>query len=88
MDNRAYTPPEMAEPARSRSRVEEAPAYDPRSITRRLAHERARRKARMAHKRRRRHANIRFVLTIGVLIGLIVFVALVVWHEVGRLFGI
>ena len=78
----------MAEPARPRERVEEAPSYDPRSITRRLAHERAKRKARMAHKRRRRYAHIRFLVTIVVLIGLIVFCALVVWHEIGRLFGI
>lgn len=78
----------MAEPARPQRRVDEAPAYDPRSITRRLAQERARRKARMAHKRRRRHAHIRFFVAIAVLIGLIVFLALVVWHEVGRLFGI
>jgi hypothetical protein len=78
----------MAEPARSRNRTDEAPAYDPRSITRRLAHERARRKARLAHKRRHRHANIRFLVAIAFLIGLIVFCALVVWHEIGRLFGI
>ena len=78
----------MAEPARPRNRTDEAPAYDPRSIMRRLAHERERRKARIAHKRRRRHANIRFLVAIAVLIGLIVFCALVVWHEVGRLFGI
>ena len=29
-----------------------------------------------------------FLVSIAVLIGLIVFLALVVWHEVGRLFGI
>lgn len=78
----------MAEPARRPSSSRDVPEYDPDAIQRRLAHERARRNSRLAQRRVRRHAAIRFLVVIVVLLGFTFAVALVVWHEIRRLFGI
>jgi hypothetical protein len=78
----------MAEPARREVPAEDVPEYDPRSLHRRLAFERAKREARIARRRGRKHAGLRFFTVIVVLLGLSGFLAYVVWHEIERLFGI
>jgi hypothetical protein len=78
----------MAEPARRGRATEEAPTYDPRSIERALAEQRARRAARTARERARRNARIRFFAVIVALLAGAVALGVVAWHEIQRLFGL
>jgi hypothetical protein len=75
----------MAEPMQQ---LEEAPLHDPAAIERGYRHARARRNARIAHRRKSRRANVRFWLVLLGLVVLAVFLALTMWHEVQRLFGL
>ena len=49
---------------------------------------RAKRQARVEQMRARRYAQIRFFIVILVLLGLSFFLALTVWREIERLFGL
>ena len=78
----------MAQPARRIPAADESPPIDPRAIARAYRLHRARRRARIEHSRSARRAGLRFWLFLLVLVGLTVFLALTVWHEVQRLFGL
>ena len=79
----------MAEPARRRSPVgEPQPRVDPAAIEGAFSYHRARRKAMIEHRRRGRRARIRFWVVFAVLVVASVYLAIVVWHQVQRLFGL
>ena len=67
---------------------ERVPIYDPRAVDRTYRAHRARRRAAMERKRARRRAHVRFFAMILLLLGLVVYVSLVAWREVERLFGL
>ena len=77
----------MAQPARSR-RLAEEPPLDPLAVQRAYRAERAKRRARLDRQRARRRAAVRFFVTLALLLGLSVFLALTVWQQIQRLFGL
>lgn len=78
----------MAEPARRRQ-AKALPPIDPAPAVDRAYHlHRARRRARIEHKRNTRRASLRFWIFLLVLLGLAIFLALTVWREIQRLFGL
>ena len=79
----------MAEPAQRTPTVpDDAPSLDPLAIERNYRRERARRRARIEHKSAVRRSNVRFWVTLLVLVFLTAFVVLAAWHEVQTLFGV
>ena len=79
----------MAEPARRRSPVEERPPrVDPATVQSAFSYHRARRKSLIEHRRQRRRARIRFWVVLAVLATASVYLAIVAWHQVQRLFGL
>jgi hypothetical protein len=78
----------MAEPARRRDVVEEAPPIDPIAIDRAYRFHRARRRAREEHLRERGLARLRFWTILLALLVLSAYLSLVVWRQVERLFGL
>jgi hypothetical protein len=77
----------MAQPAR-RVAVPEDPPVDPEAIDRAYRYHRARRNAKLRRKRESAHARLRFVLALGVLAALAIFLMLTIWHEVQKVFGL
>jgi hypothetical protein len=67
---------------------EDAPRFDPTAVERSYAVYRARRRAEARAARARRSGRIRFVTVMLVLLGLCVYLGVVVWHEIQRLFGL
>jgi hypothetical protein len=79
----------MAEPARSPTASEVLPPVDPAPAVDRAYHfHRARRRARIERKRNVRRAGLRFWIFLFLLLALTLFLALTVWHQIQRLFGI
>jgi hypothetical protein len=79
----------VAEPARRTvDPAENVPGFDPTAVERSYAAYRARRLADARAKRARRAARLRFAMVMLVLLGLCIYLALVVWHEIQRLFGL
>jgi hypothetical protein len=78
----------MAEPARRRDAVEDPPPFDPRAIDQAYRFHRARRHAREERVRERSLARIRFWAVLLILLVLTVYVSLIVWRQVERLFGL
>jgi hypothetical protein len=78
----------VAEPARRRKRQENVPTYDPAAVERAYAAHRAKRDARIRRRRARRYGRIRFFVVILLLLGLCVFLAVIAWREIERLFGL
>jgi hypothetical protein len=78
----------MAEPARRTPAAQESPPLDPHAIDRAYHVHRARRRARLERMRKSRRASLRFWAFLAVLLGLTIFLALTVWHEIQRLFGL
>ena len=76
----------MAQPAKKRRA--EAPVYDPVAVEREYRRNRARRAAQEERKRARRAAGIRFWLVALALIALSVYLGLVIWHQIQKLFGL
>ena len=68
--------------------AEEEPPLDPDAVARAYRYHRAQRRARIERRRRSRHATLRFVVVFGVLLAAAIALAIVLWHEVQRLFGI
>jgi hypothetical protein len=64
------------------------PTYDPDAVERAYVLHRARRDARIQRTRARRYARLRYFLVLLVLLALSVFIALAVWREIERLFGL
>jgi hypothetical protein len=77
----------VAQPLR-RTAPDEAPPIDPVAIDRAYRVERARRKLRDERRRASRRANRRFWLAMLALIVGCVLLALTVWNEIERLFGL
>jgi hypothetical protein len=78
----------MAQPARRTAAPPEDPPVDPTAIDRAYHYHRARRNARIRRKREKSNARLRFLLTLGVLVGLAVFLMLTTWSEVEKVFGL
>jgi hypothetical protein len=78
----------MAHPAR-RKAADHLPPLDPAPAVDRAYHlHRARRRARVEHRRNARRAHVRFWVFLLVLIAATIALAVVVWHELQRLFGL
>jgi hypothetical protein len=79
----------MAEPAQHPSAVDDdAPSLDPLAIERNYLRERARRRARLERRSAARRSNVRFWITLLVLVFVTAFLILAAWHEVQTLFGV
>jgi hypothetical protein len=82
----------MAAPAPRRADWEDVradePPVDPDAVERRLRRERARRRARIEHRRDQRLAGLRFLVLIGALIFLTLFLSLSIWEKIRALFGL
>jgi hypothetical protein len=78
----------MAGPAqRSRSRAE-APPLDPHAVDRAYRFYRAKRYARIEHRRETRKARARYWAVLGLLLLACLVVAVTVWAEISKLFGL
>lgn len=77
----------MAAPAPRRAHVEEPPT-DPQAYRRGLAMARARRRARIEHKRELRRARVRFLVLVGALLFLALFLSFSIWEKIEALFGL
>ena len=78
----------MAEPARRQPAADEPPVLDPRAVERAYRRQRARRRAIVERNRERRAARVRFWLVLVILISLSVYLALTVWQQIEKLFGL
>jgi hypothetical protein len=70
-----------------RKQVEER-LLDPTAVERAYRRERARRRAREDRARERQLAGLRFWLAVTAVIGTSIGLAIVIWHEIHRLFGL
>jgi hypothetical protein len=61
---------------------------DPTAVARAYRRERARRRARDDRARERQLAGVRFWFAVTLVIGASVALAVVIWHEIHRLFGL
>jgi hypothetical protein len=61
---------------------------DPHAIERNYRLERARRRARVRHKQEHTLAGVRFYAVLGVLVAIALSLLVLIWDEVGRLFGL
>ena len=77
----------MAQPLRTPAE-DEAPPIDPAAVDRAYRVERARRRLRDERRRASRRANRRFWLVMLALLAACVLLALTVWNEIERLFGL
>lgn len=80
----AYTST-MAEPAHLQ---DDTPSLDPLAIERNYRRERARRRAKVERRSEARRSNVRFWVTVVVLLFVTAFAILAAWHEVQTLFGV
>ena len=79
----------MAQPARRHAAAPpEDPPVDPEAIDRAYHYHRARRNARLRRKREKANARLRFFITFALLVGLALFLLLIIWHEVQKVFGL
>ena len=78
----------MAEPARRQRPADEPPVLDPSAFERAYRRQRAKRRALMDRDRERRAARLRFWLMLVILISLSVYLALTVWQQIEKLFGL
>jgi hypothetical protein len=76
----------MALPERKRD--EEEDLLDPTAVARAYRRERIRRRKREERARERQLAGLRFWFAVSLVIGTSVFFAVVIWHEIHRLFGL
>jgi hypothetical protein len=82
---RLTTLPGMALP--ERKEVEEE-LLDPTAVHQAYRRERLRRRAREQRARDRQLAGLRFWFAVMLVIGTSIFLAVVIWHEIHRLFGL
>ena len=75
----------MAEPAHLQ---DDTPSLDPLAIERNYRRERARRRAKIERRSEARRSNVRFWVTVLVLLFVTAFAILLAWHEVQTLFGV
>ena len=77
----------MAEPAK-KAPSEDPPVSDPSAIARAYRLHRAKRRVRQERTRARRQANVRFWIVLLGLLALSVYVSIIIWHQVQKLFGL
>jgi hypothetical protein len=78
----------MAQPAPRSDHDRESPPLDPRAVQRAYRLERAKRRARFERQQERRLAGLRFGLAVVILLSLWIVLALAVWQQIERLFGL
>lgn len=78
----------MAQPAQRRSPAADPPPIDPTAIDRAYRFYRAQRYARTEHRRETRHARLRFWVVVALLLLGCLVLAVTVWDEIQRLFGL
>jgi hypothetical protein len=78
----------MAQPAQRRSPRTDAPPLDPTAVDRAYRFYRAQRYARTEHRRATRHARLRFWVVVALLLLACLVLAVTVWDEIERLFGL
>jgi len=82
----------LARPARQGRRPPHPGVQAPSVVvpvrTRAWRRERARRRARLEHRREQRVAGVRFLVLIGVLLFVTLFLSLSIWEKIGSLFGL
>lgn len=79
----------MNEPARRAPTLpEDTPSLDPLAIERNYRRERARRRAQIERRSAARRSDVRFWVTLLVLVFVTAFAILAAWHEVQTLFGV
>ncbi|HKP17986.1 MAG TPA: hypothetical protein VJT84_05855 [Gaiellaceae bacterium] len=78
----------MAEPAQRRRTQSEAPPVDPTAVDRAYRFYRAKRHAKIEHRRASRMADVRFWAVLGLLVLACLVLAVTVWDEISRLFGL
>jgi hypothetical protein len=78
--------PGMALP--ERKQVEEEELLDPTAVARAYRRERIRRRKREERARERQLAGLRFWFAVFLVIATSVFFAVVIWHQIHRLFGL
>ncbi len=78
----------MVQPARRRRPSAEAPPLDPTAVVRAYRFHRAKRHARLEHRRATRMARFRFWAVSALLLLACLVLAVTIWDEVKRLFGI
>jgi hypothetical protein len=67
---------------------DDVPVVDHEAVRNTVRFHRARRQARIEHRKRTRRAGIRFWLVLLLLLGGIVGLAVLVWHQIQHLFGL
>lgn len=77
----------IGSPAPKRPPVEEPP-IDPTAVQRRFALARARRRARIEYRQELKRARVRFLVLLGVLLFVTVFLALSIWEKIQAAFGL
>jgi hypothetical protein len=77
----------MAQPAR-RLDLDDALQLDPEAVGRAYRLHRARRRAHRMREREVRRARLRFWLVLAALVALSVWLSIVAWHQIERLFGL
>jgi hypothetical protein len=77
----------IGSPAPKRPTIEDPP-IDPTAVERRFAAARARRRSRIEHKRELKRARIRFLVLLGVLLFVTIFLALSIWEKIQAAFGL
>ena len=78
----------MAEPAQRQSPGAEAPPLDPTAVQRAYRFYRAQRYAKVEHRRETRMAHARFWAFLGLLLLACLVLAVTVWGEITKLFGL
>jgi len=78
----------VAQSARHAPAHEESPPVDSRAVDRAYRAHRARRQAIIDRRRRTRRARVRFWVVLVLLAAASFYLALTVWHQVQRLFGL
>jgi hypothetical protein len=78
----------MAEPAQRPRPRAEAPLLDPNAVDRAYRFYRAQRHARLQHRRATRIAHARFWAFLGLLLLACLVLAVTVWSEITKLFGL
>jgi hypothetical protein len=78
----------MAEPAQRQPVRVDAPPVDPHAVDRAYRFYRAQRHAKVEHRRETRMARVRYWAILGLLLLACAVVAVTVWSEIARIFGI
>jgi hypothetical protein len=78
----------MAQPAGIGPEVDEPPILDPSALEREIRMQRARRTARVERERERRQARLRFWFVLAGLFLALLVLAVTIWDQIGRIFGL